>query len=126
MPRNLVKIAVSGLAIATVAAAALIGIADPRLSRATALEGVVLVLWLAEILPLYATTMVFWFGCVLVLAPLDPVIFGLPRVLSRAASPVMVLFFGGFALSVAGSKYGIDCFIAGWMVRLCGGSRAGL
>ena len=44
--------------------------------------------------------------------------------LSWAANPVMALFFGGFALSVAGSKYGIDAYVAGWMVRVSRGRRA--
>jgi sodium-dependent dicarboxylate transporter 2/3/5 len=38
----------------------------------------------------------------------------------------MALFFGGFALSVAGAKYGIDRTIAGWLVRASRGSRLGL
>ena len=126
-PRRVRLVALAaGVAIAAVLASASLGIADPMLSRATIVAGVVLVLWLTELLPLYATTMVLWVGCVLLLAPLDPANFALPRVLSTAASPVMALFFGGFALSVAASKYGIDGFIAGWMVRLSGGTRAGL
>jgi sodium-dependent dicarboxylate transporter 2/3/5 len=114
------------LAVVAVVLGAAFGIADPKLSRAAIVAGVVLVLWLSELLPLYATTIVLWVGCVLLLAPLDPANFALPRVLSTAASPVMALFFGGFALSVAGSKYGIDAMLACWMVRLSGGSRAGL
>jgi solute carrier family 13 (sodium-dependent dicarboxylate transporter), member 2/3/5 len=116
----------SSVAIIAVVIASSLGIRDPMLSRAAMVAGVVLVLWLSELLPLYATTMVLWVGCVLLLSPLDAGNFALPRVLSTAASPVMALFFGGFALSVAGSKYGIDGFIAGWMVRLSGGTRAGL
>jgi solute carrier family 13 (sodium-dependent dicarboxylate transporter), member 2/3/5 len=114
------------VAVSAIAVGATLGIADPKLARAAIVAGVVLVLWLTELLPLYATTMVLWVGCVLLLSPLDPTNFALPRVLSTAASPVMALFFGGFALSAAGSKYGIDGFIAGWMVRFSGGTRAGL
>jgi sodium-dependent dicarboxylate transporter 2/3/5 len=110
-------------AIALVVVAASWGLGDPMLSRAAALAGVVLVLWLGEMVPLYATTLVLWVGAVLLLGPLDPKAFSLPRVLSTAASPVMALFFGGFALSAAGAKYGIDAYIADWMVRLSGGRR---
>lgn len=96
---------------------------DPKMSRATAVAGVCLVLWLSEAIPLYATTFVLWVATVLLLAPLDPDAFGMARVLSAATSPVMVLFFGGFLLSVAGAKYGIDAYIAGWMIRASGGRR---
>jgi len=44
-------------------------------------------------------------------------------VLAVATNPVMVLFFGGFVLSVAGSKYGIDACIAGWIVKVSRGRR---
>src|SRR5688500_8432767 len=90
-------------AIVLVVVAASWGLGDPMLSRAAALAGVVLVLWLGELVPLYATTLVLWVGAVLLLAPLDPKAFSQPRVLSTAASPVMALFFGGFALSAAGA-----------------------
>ena len=79
-------------------------------------------LWLSEVIPLYATTLLLWVSIVLLLAPLDPA-FALQPVTSVAASPVMMLFFGGFVLSVAGAKYGIDAYIAGWMVKLSGGRR---
>src|SRR5688500_18780341 len=90
------------LAIVLVVLGASLGVDDPKLSRAAALAGAVLVLWLSEVIPLYATTLLLWVGAVLLLGPLDPQAFSLPRVLSTAASPVMALFFGGFALSAAG------------------------
>ncbi len=123
----------SRTALAVAAAACLLVIAgaaaafpDPKLFRAAAIAGVCLVLWLSEIIPLYATTLVLWAAIAALLGPLDPKAFALPRVLSAAANPVMALFFGGFALSVAGAKYGIDAAIAGWMVRASRGSRVGL
>jgi sodium-dependent dicarboxylate transporter 2/3/5 len=117
---------IAALAIVAIVLGASFGISDPKLSRAAIVAGIVLVLWLSEVIPLYATTIVLWVGCVLMLSPIDPANFALPRVLSTAASPVMALFFGGFALSVAGSKYGIDAFLASWMVRVSGGTKAGL
>lgn len=99
---------------------------EPMLFRAASIAGVCLVLWLSEVVPLYATTLMLWVGMATLLAPLDPKNFSLPRVLTAAANPVMALFFGGFALSVAGAKYGIDRYIAGWMVRASRGRRVGL
>src|SRR5687768_15817958 len=75
------------------------GIADPMMSRAATIAGVCLVLWLSELIPLYATTLLLWVAIVLWLAPLDPS-FAMPRVLAVATNPVMALFFGGFVLSV--------------------------
>ena len=97
---------------------------DPKQSRAALVAGVCLVLWLTELVPLYATTIVLWAGTALLLGPLDSKQFSLSQVLSWAANPVMALFFGGFALSVAGSKYGIDANVAGWMVRVSRGRQA--
>src|SRR5688500_11416681 len=113
-----------GLALAAMAVVGLAtrAIADPMMSRAAAIAGVCLVLWLTEVIPLYATTLLLWVSIALWLAPLDQA-FALHRVTSVAASPVMMLFFGGFVLSVAGAKYGIDAYIAGWMVRLSRGRR---
>jgi sodium-dependent dicarboxylate transporter 2/3/5 len=110
--------------LAAVAAASLLFIPDPLRARAALIAGVCLVLWLSEAIPLYATTIVLWAGVALLLGPLDPKAFNLNRVLTWAAQPVMALFFGGFALSVAGAKYGIDATIAAWMLRASRGRRA--
>ena len=111
-------------AVVAVAAAALLLVPDPLRARAAAVAGVCLVLWLTEAIPLYATTIVLWAGIALLLGPLDPKAFSLNQILTWAAQPVMALFFGGFALSVAGTKYGIDSAIAAWMLRVSGGRRA--
>jgi sodium-dependent dicarboxylate transporter 2/3/5 len=115
--------------LACAVAAAVVGllsIDDPLMSRAAAVAGACLVLWLSEAVPLFATTLVLWVATVFVLAPLDPAAFGAARVLSSATNPVMVLFFGGFLLSIAGAKYGIDAYIARWMIRASGGRRRAL
>src|SRR5687767_4386198 len=80
---------VAGGAVATVA----LRIDDPKQSRAALVAGVCLVLWLTELIPLYATTIVLWAGTALLLAPLDAKQFSLSQVLSWAANPVMALFF---------------------------------
>lgn len=103
-----------------------LAIPDAMVARATMLASAALILWLSEIIPLYATTLVLLSGCALLLGPLDSRAFSLSRILGWTASPVMALFFGGFALSAAGSKYGIDRYIAAWMIRLCGHRRAAL
>lgn len=99
---------------------------DRKLFWAAAIAGACLVLWLSEVVPLYATTLLLWVGMAGLLGPIDPQNFSLTRVLSAAANPVMALFFGGFALSVAGAKYGIDAYIASWMVRASRGKRLAL
>ena len=99
---------------------------DPKLFRASVVAGLCLVLWLSEAVPLFATTLLLWVGIVAFLGPVDPRSFSLPKVLSYASNPVIVLFFGGFALSAAGTRHGIDAYIAGWMVRVSGGRRLGL
>ena len=114
----------TAVAVVAVAAAALLLVPDPLRARAAAVAGVCLVLWLTEAIPLYATTIVLWAGVALLLGPLDPKAFSLNQILTWAAQPVMALFFGGFALSVAGAKYGIDSAIAAWMLRVSGGRRA--
>ncbi|MCS7033970.1 MAG: DASS family sodium-coupled anion symporter [Phycisphaerae bacterium] len=106
--------------------AALLGIEDPVLARGAALAWLCLVLWLSELIPLYATTMILMAGAALLLAPLRPGDFALHHILAWSAQPVMALFFGGFALSVAGAKYGLDSHVASWMLRLARGSRAAL
>src|SRR5687768_4291826 len=95
-------IVLSAAAAAALVAGAWLAFPDPMLFRAAAVAAVCLVLWLSELVPLYATTLLLWVGIATLLGPLDPKAFSLPRVLSAAANPVMALFFGGFALSVAG------------------------
>jgi sodium-dependent dicarboxylate transporter 2/3/5 len=96
---------------------------DPKLARSAMIAGICLVLWLSEAIPLYATTLLLWVGIASLLGPLDSKSYSISNVLSSAANPVMALFFGGFALSAAGTRHGIDAFVAGWLVRTSGGSR---
>jgi len=115
--RLIIKWAAALAAIAALVLLANRSFEDPKAARAAIIAGVCLIFWLSELIPLYATTLVLWAGIVLLLGPLDPKHFAMPQVLSAAASPVMALFFGGFVLSVAGARYGIDGYIAGWMVQ---------
>lgn len=99
-----------------------LAVADVIVGRASGIAAACLVLWLTEAIPLFATTIVLWVATIALLGPLNPAAFSTTPVLATAANPVMGLFFGGFALSVAGAKYGIAAHMAAWMVRLAGGS----
>jgi sodium-dependent dicarboxylate transporter 2/3/5 len=116
------------LAAAAVAAAAvlpLVLIDEPVVARAAVVAGVCLILWLSEIVPPYVPTFVLWVLAPLLLGPLGEE-FGLRRVLGWSADPVLALFLGGFTLSVAAGRYGIDTWIARIAVRLSGGRRLAL
>lgn len=101
---------------------AIIWIQEPILRRAIIVAGVCLTLWLTEVVPPYVPTFVLW--------ALTPILlfgfgdqFQLTRVLGWSANPVLALFLGGFALSVAASRYGIDSLIARLAVRFSLGSK---
>lgn len=102
--------------------ASLVWIKDPLLQRAIIVAGIYLILSLTEVVPLYVPTLVLW-----ALTPLLLLGFGdefrLPSVLAWSANPVLALFLGGFALSVAASRYGIDRLIARLAVHLSRGSK---
>ena len=56
--RSYVPSLVALLLAAVIVAGAHFGLNDPMLARATMLAGICLVLWLFEVIPLYATTLV--------------------------------------------------------------------
>jgi sodium-dependent dicarboxylate transporter 2/3/5 len=100
-------------------------IADPVLARAAVIAGVCLTLWLGEAVPTFVPTLVLW-----ALTPLLLGSFGtqyrLASVLGWSADPVLALFLGGFTLSVAANRYGLDEQLARMAVRLARGNRASL
>jgi sodium-dependent dicarboxylate transporter 2/3/5 len=98
---------------------------DPVFARALAIAGICLVLWLTEVVPPYVPTLLLWAMTPLLLSGYGEQ-FHLTRVLGWSANPVLALFLGGFALSVAASRHGIDNLIARFAVRLSGGNRLGL
>ena len=100
----------------------LIWIQEPVLRQATIVACVCLTLWLTEVVPPYVPTFVLWALTPLLLFGLGGQ-FQLTRVLSWSANPVLALFLGGFTLSVAASRYGIDSLIARLAVRLSRGSN---
>lgn len=93
---------------------------DAVLARALSIAIVCLVLWLSEVVPPFVPTILLWSAVPLLLGPLAEG-FALRDVLGWSADPVMPLFFGGFVLSVAASKYGLDSALAGVAIRLSRG-----
>lgn len=116
---------VAAILVAIVVVSALLGIKEPVFSRAVAIAGTCLVLWLTEVVPPYVPTLILWAMTPLLLSGYGQQ-FHLSRVLGWSANPVLALFLGGFALSVAASRHGIDNLIARLAVRLSGGHRLGL
>ena len=124
-PTPLWKKAVVAAAVAAAVALPLVWIDEPVMARAAVVAGVCLVLWLSEAVPPYVPTLVLWTLTPLLLEPLGEA-FGLARVLAWSADPVLALFLGGFALSVAARRYGVDTWIAGLAVRFSRGRRLAL
>lgn len=106
---------------ALLAAIPLTFVRSPVMARAGAIVVVCLYIWLAEVAPPFVPTLLLWASVPLLLAPLDPK-FSAGSVLAWAADPVMVLFFGGFALGVGTSAYGIDRWLAHFALRRAGNS----
>ena len=106
---------------ALLAAIPLTFVRSPVMVRAGAIVVVCLYIWLAEVAPPFVPTLLLWASVPLLLAPLDPK-FSAGSVLAWAADPVMVLFFGGFALGVGTSAYGIDRWLAHFALRRAGNS----
>ncbi len=100
----------------------MIWVEEPIFRRAMIVAGVCLTLWLTEAVPPYVPTFVLWALTPLLLHGFGDQ-FQLTRVLGWSANPVLALFLGGFALSVAASRYGIDSLIARLAVRLSRGSK---
>lgn len=96
---------------------------SPVYARVLAIAAVCLYIWLAEIAPPFVPTLLLWAATPLLLAPIDPR-FSVTAVLSWAADPVMALFFGGFALGVGTSAYGVDRWLADLALRRAGNSLA--
>jgi sodium-dependent dicarboxylate transporter 2/3/5 len=117
-----VRWAVVATAAAAIAALSLGSSAEPLIARSALVAGVCLVLWLSEVVPPYVPTLVLWALVPLLLEPFGQE-FRLARVLGWSADPVLALFLGGFTLSVAAGRYGIDTRLAHLAVSLSGGRR---
>jgi solute carrier family 13 (sodium-dependent dicarboxylate transporter), member 2/3/5 len=108
---------------ATLAALSLSFIADPLQARAVAIASFCLVLWLGEAVPAFVPTLLLLAIVPMLLA--GPT-YRLSSVMHWMADPVLVLFFGGFALGVAAQRHGIDASITSLAIHWSGGHRVRL
>jgi sodium-dependent dicarboxylate transporter 2/3/5 len=77
-------------------------------------------LWLSEWVPVWVPTLVVWGATPLLLGRFGEDFQPL-RVLAWSADPVLVLFFGGFALAAAASRQGADRSVAALALRFSHG-----
>ncbi len=89
-------------------------------ARAAIIAGVCVALWLSEWVPVWVPTLVLWGATPLLLGRFGEDFHPL-RVLAWSADPVLVLFFGGFALAAAASGQGADRSVAALALRLSHG-----
>lgn len=114
---GLAAIAAAGLGLW--AAAEVLGWGAP--ARAGIIGGVCLALWLSEWVPVWVPTLVLWAAAPLLLGGFGDAFRPL-SVLGWSADPVLVLFFGGFALAAAATAHGADRAVAAAALRLSHGS----
>ena len=93
---------------------------DPLTARAAAITAFCLILWLSEAVPVYVPTLALFTLVPALLASFSDD-FALRNVMAWGAEPVLILFFGGFALGAAAAQHGIDHIIAGTALRMAGG-----
>ena len=122
-----VRLKLAGMALATGLALGMSVVIPSHTTevRAAIVVVICLGLWLTEVVPPFIPTLVLWVAVPLLLGRSNDE-FGLPSVLRWSADPVLALFFGGFALSVAATRHGIDERIAALASRFSGGHRIGL
>jgi sodium-dependent dicarboxylate transporter 2/3/5 len=98
-------------------------------SRMLAIFGAAVVLWITEAIPLSATSIFVILAEILLIS--DEAIVGLPAgfeapayqsIFATLASPVLMLFLGGFVLADSAAKYGLDRNLAGVLLRPFGDS----
>jgi solute carrier family 13 (sodium-dependent dicarboxylate transporter), member 2/3/5 len=89
-------------------------------ARAGIVAATCIALWLGELAPVWAPTVLLWVATPLLLAPLSDA-FVPTRVLGWSADPVLALFLGGFALAAAASRQGADRAVAALAIRLARG-----
>lgn len=93
---------------------ALVFVPDPTQARAAAIAGVCVVLWLSEVVPPFVPTLFLLVATPLMLGAEV----GLGTVLGWSADPVLALFLGGFALSAAAHRHGVDVRVTRRIVTL--------
>ena len=102
-------------------------------SRMLAIFGAAVALWVSEAIPLSATSIFVILAQILLIS--DEALFSLPdgfeppayeSIYATLASPILMLFLGGFVLADAAAKYGLDRNLAGVMLRPFGTRPAAL
>ncbi len=102
-------------------------------SRMLAIFGAAVALWVSEAIPLSATSIFVIFAEILMIS--DEALLPLPdgfeapsyeSIYATLASPILMLFLGGFVLADAAAKYGLDRNLAGVMLRPFGTRPAAL
>ena len=102
-------------------------------SRMLAIFGAAVALWVSEAIPLSATSIFVILAQILMIS--DEALFSLPgdfdaptyeSIYATLASPILMLFLGGFVLADAAAKYGLDRNLAGVMLRPFGTRPAAL
>ena len=102
-------------------------------SRMLAIFGAAVALWVSEAIPLAATSILVILAQILLIS--DEALLPLPAgfeppayesIFATLASPILMLFLGGFVLADAAAKYGLDRNLAGVMLRPFGTRPAAL
>lgn len=102
-------------------------------SRMLAIFGAAVALWVSEAIPLSATSIFVILAEILMIS--DEALLSLPvgydaptyeSIFATLASPILMLFLGGFVLADAAAKYGLDRNLAGVMLRPFGTRPAAL
>jgi len=111
-----------GLLAATVA---WLAIGDPMAARTAAIAALCLTLWLTEVVPPFAPTLLLLAAVPALLSPFGPE-HRLGAVLGWLADPVLALFVGGFTIGSAVARHGLDRVIAAHALRWSRGSATRL
>lgn len=98
-------------------AGAWLGVPDPVHRHVIVLGGGAFLLWLSEIVPPWVPTLLLVALVPLSLGGAGPE-YRLAAVMQWAADPVLALFFGGFALSAAAGRHGIDAYVTNQALAL--------
>jgi len=94
---------------------------SPTYARIISIAGICLLLWITEVVPPFVPTLLLFALVPLLLANIDTK-YGIASVLSWAADPVMLLFFGGLVLGVATERTGLDKRLMNFAVQRPGNS----
>ena len=119
--RNPLRFTIAWVVGCLVSLAALLLIPDPMAARSGAIASLCLVLWLTEVVPPFAPTLLLVAAVPLLLAPYGPE-HHMGEVMSWLADPVLALFIGGFTIGSAVVRHGLDRVIAISALRWSHGS----